>query len=81
MGEGGFASLAPKLTLTRSPLEYPRSPEHTNPKHHHLVDPIWIGRPLAVNGDILGDDDEALEPNAYIRGRRGRCTRQGLRGH
>ncbi|WP_430694913.1 DOPA 4,5-dioxygenase family protein [Mesorhizobium montanum] len=40
----------------------PRRPEHilihpntTNPKREHLVDPIWIGRALAVNGEVLGE--------------------------
>lgn len=31
-----------------------------------IIDPIWIGRPLAANGDILTDDHEAeaaLTPN------------------
>jgi len=26
-----------------------------------VVDPIWIGRPLGVNGEILPNDDEAEE--------------------
>ena len=34
------------------------------PRRDHLVDPIWIGRPLGVNGEVLGDEDEAaLEVN------------------
>lgn len=41
-------------------------PNTTNPKRDHLVDPIWIGRPLAVHGDVLGEEsaaEEALEVN------------------
>ena len=36
-------------------------PNTTNPKRDHLVDPIWIGRPLGVNGEVLGEEDEAEE--------------------
>ncbi|WP_281405885.1 MULTISPECIES: DOPA 4,5-dioxygenase family protein [unclassified Mesorhizobium] len=36
-------------------------PNTTNPKRDHLVDPIWIGRPLAVHGEVLGEEDEAGE--------------------
>ncbi|TIW59447.1 MAG: aromatic ring-cleaving dioxygenase, partial [Mesorhizobium sp.] len=24
-----------------------------------LIDPIWIGRALAVHGEVLGEEDEA----------------------
>ncbi|WP_348631622.1 DOPA 4,5-dioxygenase family protein [Mesorhizobium sp. M1C.F.Ca.ET.187.01.1.1] len=36
-------------------------PNTTNPKCDHLIDPIWIGRALVVNGEILGEEDEAEE--------------------
>ncbi|WP_281034110.1 DOPA 4,5-dioxygenase family protein, partial [Mesorhizobium sp. M5C.F.Cr.IN.023.01.1.1] len=32
-------------------------PNTTNPKRDHLVDPIWIGRALAVKGEVLGEED------------------------
>lgn len=31
------------------------------PWRPHLVDPIWIGRPLGVNSEVLGDEDDAEE--------------------
>lgn len=36
-------------------------PNTTNPKRDHLIDPIWIGRALAVEGEVLGEEDEAEE--------------------
>ncbi|TIU93065.1 MAG: aromatic ring-cleaving dioxygenase [Mesorhizobium sp.] len=36
-------------------------PNTINPKRDHLVDPIWIGRPLGVHGEVLGEEDEAEE--------------------
>ncbi|MBA1141126.1 aromatic ring-cleaving dioxygenase [Mesorhizobium sp. CCANP35] len=33
----------------------------TDPKRDHLVDPIWIGRPLGGHGEVLGEEDEAEE--------------------
>ncbi|WFP61438.1 hypothetical protein [Mesorhizobium sp. WSM4904] len=36
-------------------------PNTANLNHDRLVDPIWIGRPLAVNGEELGEEREAEE--------------------
>ncbi|WP_292168936.1 hypothetical protein [Mesorhizobium sp.] len=36
-------------------------PNTTNLKRDHLIDPIWIGRPLAMHGKFLGEEDEVEE--------------------
>jgi aromatic ring-cleaving dioxygenase len=61
-----FPALVPWLMLNHGTLSILVHPNTTNPRRDHLVNPLWIGSPLAVHGEKLPEEavrEHAPSPN------------------
>jgi aromatic ring-cleaving dioxygenase len=57
-----FSALVPWLMLNHGNLSVLVHPNTTNPRRDHLVNPLWIGPPLAVHGEKLPEDAAVEQP-------------------
>jgi aromatic ring-cleaving dioxygenase len=63
-----FPALVPWLMLNHGSLSVLVHPNTTNPRRDHLVNPLWIGTPVAVHGDKLPEQaagELAPSPNTH----------------
>jgi len=63
-----FSELVPWLMLNHGRLSILVHPNTANPRRDHLVNPLWIGSPLAVHGETLPEEagaEAAPSPNTH----------------